>query len=192
MDEQRCWEIIEAARDDTGAGWDGFDQRLEAALVRHLVTLSPAEVARFDDFFRALQHRGNREDLFTAAFLISHGCGDESLGDFCAGLVGLGRDWYARALRDPDVLAEHPAVRGVAAGRVDISVLLTENFRYAPARALEELTGQEDDGYYATGEPVHLQDLPTAPKGVRRLDKLAALFPQQQEYLRQQYPYLCA
>lgn len=191
MDEQRCWEIIEAARDDAGATWDDLDGHLTAALVRRLVTLSPAEVARFDDYFRALQHRGDRGDLFMAAFLIHHGCGDESLGDFCAGLVGLGRDWYERALADPDCLAAHPAVRGVAAGTVNISVLLTEGFRYAPRRALQELTGEENDGYYRTGEPVRLESPQVALAALpRRLDHLARLFPRQQQYLRESYPHL--
>ncbi len=190
MDEHRCWEIIEAARADAGPAWADLDGRLQAALVRHLVTLSPAEVARFGEYFRALQHRGNRVDLFMAAFLIHHGCGDDSLGDFCAGLVGLGRDWYTRALRDPDALADHPAVRAVAAGQAGISVLLTEGFRYAPDRAPQKLTGEEYDGYYDTGRPILEQDGPGPGLLPRRLPGLAALFPRQQQYLREQYPQL--
>ncbi|WP_436533877.1 DUF4240 domain-containing protein [Actinoplanes sp. HUAS TT8] len=187
MDEQQCWEIIEAARDDAGQAWDHLDERLEHTLTRHLVKLSPPEVARFAEFFRALQHRVNREDLFMAAFLIHHGCDDDGFGDFRAGLVGLGRDWYTRALQDPDVLAEHPAVRA----RADISALMLAGFRYAPERALEELTGEEYDGYYDSGEPVRLDDPPPQAAPVpRRLEKLAALFPRQQAYLRELYPQL--
>ncbi|MFI1991981.1 DUF4240 domain-containing protein [Actinoplanes sp. NPDC020271] len=191
MDEQRCWEIIEAARDDAGPAWDTLDRSLETALVRRLVALPPAQVARFGDYFRALQRRVHRQDLFLAAFLIHHGCGDDSLGDFSAGLIGLGRDWYSRALEDPDVLAGHPAVQGVAAGRVNVSVLLTERFRWAPLRALRELTGEEYDGYYDTGEPVHLNEPPPVVAALPcRLDGLAALFPRQQQYLRERYPHL--
>ncbi|BCY10398.1 DUF4240 domain-containing protein [Actinoplanes sp. L3-i22] len=193
MDENRCWEIIEAARDEAGPAWDDLDGRLAAALVRQLTALAPEQVARFGDYFRALQLRVHREDLFIAAFLIHHGCGDDSLGDFSAGLVGLGRDWYTRALKDPDCLAEHPAVRGVAAGRVDFSVLLTERFRYAPLRALQALTGEEYDGYYDSTEPVYLSDPPPSVTPLPcRLAGLAALFPQQQVYLRQLYPQLTA
>ncbi|GAA2900415.1 hypothetical protein Acy02nite_83090 [Actinoplanes cyaneus] len=191
MDEHHCWEIIEAARGEAGPVWDNLDVRLESALVAQLVRLPPAQVARFGDYFRALRQRVHRDDLFMAAFLIHHGCGDDSLGDFSAGLIGLGRDWYERVLQDPDVLAGHPAVRGVAAGRVDIGVLLTERFRWAPQRALRELAGEENDGYYDTGEPVRLSDPPlTGARLPCRLDALAALFPRQQQYLRELYPHL--
>ena len=83
-----------------------------------------------------------------AAFLIHNGCGDDSFTDFCAGVVGLGRDWYDRALADPDNLAGHPAVQGVAAGTVNTSVLLTTGFQFAPLHAYEQLSEGDDGAYY--------------------------------------------
>ena len=196
MDTERCWAIIEAARAEAGTEWDELDERLEQALVGQLVRLPLSDIVAFEARFEQLRSRVDREDLFMAAFLIHNGCGDDSFTDFCAGVVGLGRDWYGRALADPDNLAGHPAVQGVAAGTVNTSVLLTTGFQFAPLHAYEQLSEGDDGAYYqaldAAQKSIPGDDIPPGPFPPlpRRLQRLAAMFPQQQVLLDQFYPDL--
>lgn len=196
MDIERCWEIIEAARAEAGTEWNELDERLEHALVDQLLRLPLTDIVAFEVHFDELRGRVHRDDQFMAAFLIHQGCGDDSFSDFCAGVVGLGRDWYGRALADPDNLAGHPAVQGVAAGTVNVSVLLAEGFQFAPLHAYERLTGGDDGAYYQALDvaeaPVSGDDTPPClfPPLPRRLERLAAMFPQQQIFLDQFYPGL--
>ncbi|MET7420877.1 DUF4240 domain-containing protein [Dactylosporangium sp. NPDC005555] len=194
MDAERCWEIVEAARSEAGTDWNNLDERLGAALLDQLVRLPLTEIVEFEVQFDFMQYHAARDDLFMAAFLIHNGCGDDSFSDFCAGVVGLGRKWYERALTDPDNLAEHPAVEGVAAGAVNISVLLTEDFQFAPLRAWRQVTG-DDGGYYEALdrlEPAVAADNPSVvvPVLPRRLERLAAMFPGQHAALDLFYPHL--
>ena len=195
MDTERCWEIIEAARVKAGTEWNELDERLEEALIDQLVRLPLADIVAFEVRFDDLQARVHRDDLWMAAFLIHNGCGDDSFTDFGAGVVGLGRDWCERALADPDNLAEHPAVRGVAAGTVHNSVLLTEGFQFAPQQAYERLTDGDDCAYYQAldaAEQAMRSDIPpdSPPLLPRRLERLAAMFPEQHDFLDRFYPGL--
>jgi hypothetical protein len=200
VDTDRCWELIEAARADAGVVWHGLaehalDKAITGALVQRLVRMTAGDIAAFEVRFARLQARLDRDDVYMAAFLLTHGCGDDGFSDFRAGIVGLGRRWYDLVLRDPDNLAGHPAVQGIITGEVDQHVLRTETFQYAADSAYEQVTGIEDALYDHVQRlsPTMTDDLgppPTAPPIPRRLPRLAAMFPRAQTTLDRLHPNL--
>lgn len=92
-----------------------------------------------------------RWDVWAAAYLIGGGCSDDSFMDFRAGLIGLGREWYARAAACPDVLAEHPAVAAAAEAHID-EIVFNEAVNYAASYAFERVAGDGADFYEAWNE----------------------------------------
>ena len=78
---------------------------------------------------------------------------------------------------------------------MNISVLLTERFQFAPRRALKQLAG-DDRSYYEVLDRAEQAGLPVgspagaAPVLPRRLERLAAMFPEQQASLELFYPDL--
>jgi hypothetical protein len=182
---------IDADADFDDAGDDEDDDLtdpLALALVRVLARLEPAEIATFELTFDHVRGAADRDDLANAAILIEHGfLGDDSFDDFRAGLVALGRDTYEKALRDPDSLADHPAVREIAAA-ADPRWLGREDLLYAASRAYAEATGRdevtffdavealEDDEPDISGELPDGWDITDEAETRRRLPRLAALF----------------
>ncbi len=193
MDTARCWEIVEAARCEAGPGWPDLDDRLENALVERLVELPVPELIAFEARFAELQRGLDRPDVYLAAYLIGHGCSDDTFTDFRAGLVGLGRDWYERVMTDPDQLADHPAVHAIAAGTIPRDTLMTEGFQFAPLEAYERLTG-DDEGFWTELDAVSPPPSSPGPDngGTARcnLDRLAALFPDSRASLERHHPHL--
>ncbi|WP_203904025.1 DUF4240 domain-containing protein [Virgisporangium aliadipatigenens] len=191
MDTDRCWEIIEAARADIDIDWNecdseseySLDALLTDALVARLARLSPPEIAAFEVRFAALQGRvADHDGIHKAVYLMTLGVGDDGFTDFCAGIVGLGRHWFDLVTADPDNLADHPAVRLMAAGRLDEFTFQAEGVQFAAHTAYEEVTGDEDglyDEVERVGETME-DDLGPAPAPLPRpvrLPRLEALFP---------------
>ena len=83
-----------------------------------------------------------RWDVWAAAYLIGGGCSDDSFLDFGAGVIALGRDWYARVLASPHALADHPVIRR-AAGAENYGAVFAEPMLYVADEAMEQLTGDE-------------------------------------------------
>ncbi|WP_344140456.1 DUF4240 domain-containing protein, partial [Luedemannella flava] len=154
------------------------------ACEERLVSRAPAEIVQFSLRQWQLRDQAYRYDLWAAAFLIEGWWSDDGFMDFRDGLISLGRDWYERALADPDSLADHPAVRD--GGDVLIG---NEDFVGAAHRAYERLTGEPDglnEALEASPEAVPLRVI-TEPVGARwdvededemrrRLPRLAAIF----------------
>ncbi|WP_344620666.1 DUF4240 domain-containing protein [Dactylosporangium salmoneum] len=193
MDVERCWELIESARaavpEDTP--WDDLCDAMEEAMVDRLAALSAAEVIAYELRFGALQGAMSSDATYVAAFLIRNGCGDDAFSDFCAGMVGLGRDWYHRVLADPDSLADHPAVHGILAGTVAVEVFGMEGFQYAASQAYERIAGEEDafSCAYADDLAAEIAAAP-APRASSRLPRLSALFPEPRAFLERFQPHL--
>ncbi|WP_327004019.1 DUF4240 domain-containing protein [Dactylosporangium sp. NBC_01737] len=188
MDIDRCWDIIEAARAEAAVDWKGLgehdlDVALATALIARLAQLGADKIAEFEVLSSSLRSHLDRDDVYQAAFLLTHGCGDDGFSDFRAGIVGLGRHWYDLVLQDPDHLADHPAVRGIVTGDVDQHVLRMEAFQYATTDAYGQVTGDEDALYdHAARISAEVDDEPepTPPSPPRRLPRLAAMFPEAQ------------
>ncbi|MBI2394300.1 MAG: DUF4240 domain-containing protein [Deltaproteobacteria bacterium] len=142
MDETTFWALIDGARAEMTPELSNQAEILQTKLEQ----LPPAEVAEFDRIFTRLHHDAYRWDLWAAAYIIEGGCSDDGFHYFRAGLIGLGRDVYYAAVRDPRTLVSQPS-RGV-----DFS---NEEMSYAAASAYEAITGRElpDSGLTHPREP---------------------------------------
>lgn len=146
MDEPKFWTLIEAAK----AERDPVASNQPAILQTKLEALPPEEIVAFDRIFTKLRHDAYRWDLWAAAYIIEGGCSDDGFMDFRAGLIGLGREVYEAALKDPNSLVRQPT-RGV-----DFS---QEELAYSAGRAYEAVTGKK--------MPEHGLPRPKVPAGER-------------------------
>lgn len=168
--------MIDVARADVAGelGQDG--DALAKALAARLTVLPPAGIVAFATEFGRLRAEANRWDVWGAAYLVGGGCSDDGFVDFCTGLIAAGREWYERALVDPDALAGHPAV-AEAAEWDDDGAIFAELVGYAADRAYEQVTGDElelpAESHDTTGERWDFDD---DDQMRRRLPRLSALF----------------
>ncbi|HET9518281.1 MAG TPA: DUF4240 domain-containing protein, partial [Actinoplanes sp.] len=115
------------------------------------------------------------EDLWAAAYLINGGCSDEGFDDFRGWLVAQGREVVARAVREPDSLAELPVVRASADSGAELyggEVLRIARSAYreatgAPLPPGEAVTRAPSDDFW---------DFDDSDEMRRRLPRLSALF----------------
>jgi Protein of unknown function (DUF4240) len=107
VDRDGFWALVEAAGE--AARWDA--EGVADDLVCRLRELPVAELVDFDTVQRALLAESYRWDLWGAAYLLNGGCSGDCFEYFRAWLIAQGRAVYEAALRDPDSLAGHPAVR---------------------------------------------------------------------------------
>lgn len=143
MNEETFWQIVEAARAETKPGLSNQPEILR----QKLEVLPPSDIAEFGKLFQTLHRQAYRWDLWAAAYIIEGGCSDDGFADFRAGLIGLGRQAYSDAVRDPGTLVRQPA-RGV-----DFS---QEGLLYVADEAHSNATGQPmpDHGIHDPKEPV--------------------------------------
>src|SRR4051794_17412386 len=128
MDESTFWKIVEDSKAETTPALSNQP----AMLQKRLEALPPREILEFAKIFHALREQAYRWDLWAAAYIIEGGCSDDGFMDFRSGLIGLGRDAYFDALRDPNTLARQPTTG------VDFS---QERLAYAARRAYQAVTG---------------------------------------------------
>jgi hypothetical protein len=159
------------------------------ALFDLLTQLPAEEIAAFDNIFEEQRFRAENDDIANAAVLIEHGfLGDDSFDDFRAGLVALGRTTFEAALADPDILADHPLVREIAAAN-DPRWLGREDMLFVASHAYSTVTGEDEVTFYDFAEGLRGDD-ETEPDGQeidewsvtdedetrRRLPRLTELF----------------
>lgn len=142
MNEDTFWQLVEAAKAETRPELSNQPELLR----QKLEALPPSDIAEFGKRFRRLHRDAYRWDLWAAAYIIEGGCSDDAFADFRAGLIGLGREAYYDALRDPGTLVRQPT-RGV-----DFS---QEGLLYVAEEAYSNATGQSmpDDGIHDPEEP---------------------------------------
>ncbi|UJR86627.1 DUF4240 domain-containing protein [Sandaracinus amylolyticus] len=134
MNEQTFWALVESAKAECDRTSRDEATWQPAVLQRKLEALPPSEIMAFAEIFETLHARAYRRELWAAAYVIEGGCSDDGFMDFRSGLIGLGREAYYDAIRDPRTLIRQPA-RGV-----DFS---QETMRYAAGLAYEAVTGEE-------------------------------------------------
>lgn len=134
MDEARFWALIDESRRRCDNRSDDEERWQPAALESLLVELEPEEIEGFAEIFGELHARAYRWDLWHAAYVIQGGCSDDGFTDFRSGLIGLGREVYENALRDPLTLAQLSR---------DVLPISQEGLAYAAMNAYEALTGEE-------------------------------------------------
>ncbi|GAA1564405.1 DUF4240 domain-containing protein [Dactylosporangium maewongense] len=145
------WRLISAARGDLGGSPSAED--VAAAVVRLLRSRPPTDIAAFDWPFEELLAASYRADLWAAACIINDGASDDVFDYFRGWLVAQGREWFERALADPDSLATHPEVIAAVAGVGD---LYGEDVLCVVMDAYRAVTGEDVP---RTSDPVRIPDL---------------------------------
>lgn len=103
------WALIDQAR--AGAG----DPDTVAARVTELLAgRAPADIIGYARHQERVLLASHRVDLWGAAYLINGGASDDGFEYFRGWLITQGRAVLARAVAEPDSLAELPAVRRAA------------------------------------------------------------------------------
>ncbi|MDL4821507.1 DUF4240 domain-containing protein [Actinomadura opuntiae] len=143
MDESAWWALVEDARAEAGDradDRDSPDDPLVGLVTDRLAALDGPEIVAFDVRLTRLLDSAYRRPLWNAAYLIEGGCGDDGFMDFRAGLVLLGREVFARAVDDPDSLADIPTV--VRMGREERGWIGAEGLHYAAGNAYERVRAE--------------------------------------------------
>ncbi|MFJ3909701.1 uncharacterized protein DUF4240 [Streptomyces sp. 2132.2] len=172
MDKQTFWKLIDAARTDAGP-----DQ--VAARASELLARCPeAEIAAAQQVLWDLLAESYRSPLWAAAYVINGGCSDDGFDYFRGWLLTQGEAAFARALADPDSLADHPAVREAAAQGLE---LWDEEALSIAWTAYESATGRAlpSDSFtisYPALDPSWDFDFDDTKETANRLPRLSALF----------------
>ncbi|MBD9703718.1 DUF4240 domain-containing protein [Streptomyces caniscabiei] len=188
MDDETFWDLIEGCR----RAAPGPDERLEW-LRERLAGRTEPEILRFQAGLDRVLTPTLTWDLWGAADRIMGWCSDDSFFYFRLWLVGLGREGFDSVVRDPDALADVPAVRRLVGRSPDVwdedEWLEWEELDYVAEGAYAHVTGRTADDFYAAMESLGGDDDELAdPAGERwdaredaeshrRLPRLSALFP---------------
>lgn len=191
------WALVERAREDVlreGGDWPSGSVIGSAVAVR-LAQLPVERIVAFYRCYERVAARAHQWGLCAAAYVIWGYISDDSFSDFKAGLIGLGREVFERAVADADALADHPMVQAIAAGQIDRFALAAEAIELAASRAFEEHT-DDADAFWAALEtqPEEPGDKEEQPAGEQwsggfgsaddadqiplRLPRMLALFPE--------------
>lgn len=171
------WGLVEDAR--SGVDGDARAVAVRAAAAR--AERDPADMIGWDRHLRRVLAASRRVDLFGAAYLINGGCSDDGFDHFRGWLIAQGRTVFARAVTDPDVLAELPRVRQAAStGEVfeaeDVLLIAPQAYREATATELpadnQPAAGPQPDADWTA----EFWDFDDEEQARQRLPRLAALF----------------
>ncbi|EEP71216.1 hypothetical protein MCAG_01543 [Micromonospora sp. ATCC 39149] len=165
------WQLIDQAR----VGGGGAAGAVAARAVALLAERDAADIVGYARHQRRVMAASYRADLWGAAYLINGGASDDGFEYFRGWLITQGRQVFARAVADPDSLAELPKIRQAAltGEEFEAEAMLTvaeEAYRKATA---SELPPVERIPYPELGE---FWDFDDEDEARRQLPKLAALF----------------
>ncbi|MFJ4674809.1 DUF4240 domain-containing protein [Kitasatospora sp. NPDC088783] len=183
MDTDGFWDLVESSATG-GPGCERADR-----LTTHLAGLPLSEVLEFqlrlDEARAPLDTAGT---LALARLVLRGWVSDDGLWYFHAWLIGLGRDAHRLAVHDPDALADHPALRRLAALPYeqwdDDDFPDWELLDYCAQEAYEQLTGEEDGleealeavGHDSPCNAEFTEPTWTSEQTAARLPRLTALF----------------
>ncbi|BCJ51578.1 hypothetical protein Asp14428_30530 [Actinoplanes sp. NBRC 14428] len=166
------WAVIDRATADRPGSPDEVAKRATA----DLAALDPTEIVAWGRHLDKVLAASGKEDLWAAAYLINGGCSDEGFDNFRGWLIANGRETLARAVRDPDSLADVPAVRAAATTG---AVFEAEEVLTIAEVAYREATGDEfppSDSPPGRPDPSMLWDFDDEDEMQRRLPRLSSLF----------------
>ena len=166
------WAVIDRATADR----PGSPGEVAKRAVTELAAGDPDEIVAWGRHLDKVMVASGKEDLWAAAYLINGGCSDEGFDSFRGWLIAHGREVRARSVREPDSLAELPAVRSAAikGAVLEAGVVLT-----IAAEAYAAATGgplPESERPVTRPEPDQLWDFDNEEEMTRRLPRLSALF----------------
>ena len=165
------WQLIDSARSGGGE-----PDAIAARAVALLAARDPEEIVGYARHQRRVLTASYRVDLWGAAYLINGGASDDGFEYFRGWLMTQGREVFARAVADPDSLADLSRVRSASLSGeefecADMLAVPWDAYRKATATDLP-----------ADREPPPAPDLndfwdfDDPDEARRRLPKLAALF----------------
>ena len=166
------WAVIDRATADRPASPDEVAKRAAAELAQR----DAADIVAWGRHLDKVMAASGKEDLWAAAYLINGGCSDEGFDHFRGWLIANGRDVLARAVREPDSLADLPAVRAAASTG---AVFEAEEVLTIARIAHQQATGEElPPGEAAPTRPdaSMLWDFDNEEEMQRRLPRLSSLF----------------
>ena len=131
MDEDQFWKIIQTAKDNS----DGNFEEQQKELANELRKLVPNDIILFGNRFRYFRGQANTWELWGAIYIIHGGCGDDSFNDFREWVIGQGKDFYYKTIKDPESLVEFDTDT--------MDEIEWEGLGYVPSSVFKELTGQE-------------------------------------------------
>ncbi|MBY8875154.1 DUF4240 domain-containing protein [Micromonospora sp. PLK6-60] len=172
MRTDEFWQLIDEAR----AGAGGEADAVAARAVALLAERDPADILGYARQQQRVLTASYRVDLWGAAYLINGGASDDGFEYFRGWLMTQGRAVFAKAVADPDSLAELPRVRAAALSGEEFD---GEEMLSVPWDAYRKATATE---LPADRDPVPEPDLndfwdfDDEEEARRRLPKLAALF----------------
>jgi hypothetical protein len=166
------WAVIDRATADR----PGSPAEVAERAVAELVTRDPAEIAAWGRQLDKVMAASGREDLWAAAYLINGGCSDDGFDHFRGWLIANGREVLARAVGEPDSLADLPAVRAAA---MTGAVFEAEPVLCIADGAYRQVTGSglpPSDVPVTKPDAAQLWDFDDEEEMARRLPRLSALF----------------
>ncbi|MEV4825455.1 DUF4240 domain-containing protein [Micromonospora sp. NPDC049274] len=168
MDVEEFWNVVDRARAAAGAAADqpqrdGQPSAVAEALVAELMRLPLSHIVAFGQVLDDVVDQVDTWDVCAACWIIEYGfLSDDGFSDFQAGLVGLGRVAFESAARDPDSLADNPAVRQISAAEGRELWIGDEALQYAAQTAYERLTG-DDEAFWEAAESARAAAAPQQP-----------------------------
>ena len=131
MDEDLFWEIIQTTKDNSNGD---FEEQQEE-LAKELRKLTPDDIILFGNRFRYFRGQANTWELWGAIYIIHGGCSDDSFNDFREWVIGQGKDFFYKTIKDPESLIEFDTDT--------MDEIEWEGLGYVPSTVFEEITGQE-------------------------------------------------
>jgi hypothetical protein len=172
MRTDEFWAVIASATADRPGSPDEVAKRAAA----ELATRDPEEIVAWDRHLGKVMVASGTEDLWAAAYLINGGCSDDGFDGFRGWLIAHGREAVAGAVKQPDSLAEMPAVRTAADSG---AVFEAEEILSVGAQAYELATGEAMPPFDAPRtkpDAADLWDFDNEDEMRRRLPRLSELF----------------
>ena len=166
------WAVIDRATADRPGSPDEVARRATAELAGR----DPDEIVAWGRHLHKVLAASGQEDLWAAAYLINGGCAEEGFDNFRGWLIANGRDVVARAVREPDSLADLPSVRAAATTG---AVFEAEAVLTIAEQAHQQATGTElppRETPRTRPDPAMLWDFDNEDEMQKRLPRLSALF----------------
>ncbi|MER7169469.1 DUF4240 domain-containing protein [Micromonospora sp. NPDC000207] len=166
------WQLIDEAHAAAG----GEAEAVAAGVLARLAARTPEEIVGYAHHQKRVLAASYRVDLWGAAYMINGGASDDGFEYFRGWLMTQGRSVFARAVGEPDSLAELPQVRAAALSGEEFEC---ESMLGAPWDAYLKATATDMP---TDPDPVPVPDLnefwdfDDEEEARRRLPKLAALF----------------
>ena len=166
------WAVIDRATADR----PGSPGEVAKRAVAELAARDPEEIVAWGRHLDKVMAASGKEDLWAAAYLINGGCSEDGFDAFRGWLIANGRAVLARAVREPDSLADLPAVRAAA---MNGAVFEAEEVLGIAGEAYQQVTGSsrpDSDVPVTKPEPAQLWDFDDEEEMARRLPRLSGLF----------------